>query len=69
MKLLLLEETEFRGKTIKKGQKADIPEGAAFRLIANGKAQKISDDEVIEEPKQKKAGAKNAKNSKDKTDN
>lgn len=45
MKLLLLEETEFRGKTIKENRKADIPDGVAHKLIANGKAKKITDAE------------------------
>jgi hypothetical protein len=56
MKLRLSEATEFRGKKYKKGDKADIPEGASFKIVASGKAEKISDTEFDEKPKK---GTKN----------
>ena len=41
MKVQFLKATEFRGKKYKKGQKAVLPEGIAFKMIANGLAQKV----------------------------
>ena len=36
---------EFRGKKYEADQKANIPNGVAFKLIANGLAKKITDEE------------------------
>jgi len=45
MKVRFSNADEFRGKKYKADQKADLPNGVAFKLIGKGLAKKITDEE------------------------
>ncbi len=57
MKVQFSTATKWRGKEYRKGQKAEVPEGLAYKLIANGLADKVPAKEVDVVVKPKKARA------------
>ena len=48
MKVKLLEGTDFRGVSYKKGKVLDVPDGLAHKMFLNSKAEKFSGEDVQE---------------------